>query len=150
MTDIQSLPPVTIRPEIKRRVGGRMCLFCRAHRRTCYWISPQDESCGFCLVNGQKCSGAKRNVPSSGELTEVPPLSPINIGASSPRVGLNTLILSYALNFSLIYEYDTHVRSAGYTHDRLDMDSMFDSFKSVRGKTSELAGLDEFHWCLLH
>lgn len=41
-------------------------------------------------------------------------------------------------------EYDRYVRGSSCTvSSAVDIDSLFDRFKSVRGKTSELDGFDE-------
>lgn len=49
-------------PKIKKQPISQSCLFCRKHHQTCYWKTPQDQSCGLCLVNGQQCVGAKQLV----------------------------------------------------------------------------------------
>lgn len=53
---------LSIDPKLGEEPRGRFCDFCRAHRRTCYWLTPQDDSCGLCVVNGQKCTSTKRCV----------------------------------------------------------------------------------------
>lgn len=79
-------------------------------------------------------------VPSAQELEA---LAPINFSPTSTRGRLNTLILSDALNFSLMYEYESHVYRLSFSFPGVDVPSLFVRFKDVRRKTSEVSELDE-------